>query len=144
MAKVVQQDGLSYISGWMAKKLRSKYPHFGDFTYKKKNHDGSWISELSGGGLTEPTLEYESLVIKMENMFQNSFSNGLPTTIGIKKSLITKLKENIKEVLVEVVELFARRRIIMRVKYLNEQRSSLSHTQKYKKIQKLAGYNRSR
>lgn len=136
--KQVTTDGLCYISGWIAKKLKDKHPHLGKYTFQRSREDGSWVSELSVGGLTEPSSEFESVITKMEHVFNKFVGEGLPKTVGLKKKLIKTIKEEVKHVDDEIVNLFARRRIIMRVKYLNKQRLNFKNSQKYKKLHKIS------
>ncbi|KAG5864847.1 hypothetical protein JTB14_002944 [Gonioctena quinquepunctata] len=58
LADQVEEDGLNYLSGWLARKINKTYPEMGDYTYMLKHEEHSyqkpsWVNELSYGGLTE-------------------------------------------------------------------------------------------
>lgn len=116
--ETVSSDGLSYISGWMAKKLKTKYPDLGNYTCKNQRN-GTWISELSAGGLTEPTIDFQTTIARLEDSFQKYTEGGLPRYQGLSRDLFTKLKSEATEVPDDIIELFVKRRIAMRVKFLN-------------------------
>lgn len=63
----------------------------------------------------------------MEHVFNQLLGNGLPKIVGLKKkkTLVKSIKQELNEVDNEIVNLFARRRIIIRVKYLNKQRNCI-------------------
>lgn len=132
----VSSDGLSYIAGWMAKRLRRKYPNLGNYTYKQ-DKTTTWISELSVGGLTEPTREFNTAVSKMETLFNKFTKGSVPRCVGVKAKLSKKVHGHMSTIPFDIVELFVRRRIVMRLKYLNKQTKNDGKQKKSKKIKKV-------
>jgi hypothetical protein len=55
-----EEDGLYYLAGWIAKKLKITHPHRGTFTYKLHDCLPSWIKHLSFGGLIQPSESWQN------------------------------------------------------------------------------------
>lgn len=132
----VCEDGLNYIAGWMAKKLRKKCPELGSYTYAKSAN--TWVNELSLGGLTEPTEDFNKKISILENEFQKYCKKGVPKCPGIKKKLVLHMEKKVGCLPNDEIELFIRRRLIMRVKFLNKQKVILGKEKQKKKIKKVS------
>lgn len=54
-----ERDGVEYLAGWVAKKLKNIHPELGSYTKNlKSNHNyiiPKWITYLSYGGLIQPS-----------------------------------------------------------------------------------------
>ncbi|KAG5880309.1 hypothetical protein JTB14_003708 [Gonioctena quinquepunctata] len=42
LADQVEEDGLNYLSGWLARKFNETYPEMGDYTYMLKHGEHSY------------------------------------------------------------------------------------------------------
>lgn len=134
----VYEDGLKYVAGWMARKLRKLYPKFIE-TEHTNDCQKSWIQELSLGGLTEPSEEFFNVIKNLESMFVKNTKKtaNFKKVIGVKNLLTQTMKKEAPNVPKEVIDLFVRRRIAMRVKYLNKQRKNVTTLKCKKKLKKI-------
>lgn len=120
-----EKDGLQYLAGWVAKKLKTSHPELGHYTYQNENKTfhstyslPSWLKFLSFGGLTEPTSEFMADCLELEKLFCKYFGNGLNKTPGICKIICKKIKKkkNIDDI---IIQKFVRQRIFIRINYIN-------------------------
>lgn len=130
-----EQDGLSYIAGYIAKKFREEHPHLGDYTYKKKaEHDygiPSWIQHLSFGGLTEPSETWMTSFSAIERLFvEYHGKTGFKKERNVIKRTALYISKVVKDVPVDVIHATVRTRLFVRIRYLNEVRCEKQAGQK--------------
>ena len=119
-------QGFGYICGFLAMKLGSKYPHIGskssDTDINKNDICTPWIKHLSNGGLYVPSDVFVAACSEFEKKFA-SFNSGHKNGIDQDPNVI----ERMKNVLVssfpswpeEILLLFVKTRMFIRIKYLN-------------------------
>jgi 87kDa Transposase len=64
----LQTDGHEYIAGFIARKMRNEFPYMGNYTYETEN-SGSYIDNLSFGGLTKPSNIWQQQFNLLEKLF---------------------------------------------------------------------------
>ena len=119
----IEDDGLSYLGGWLAFKFATKYPHLGSLA-QKHEHDyvvPPWIHHLSYGGLRSPSATFMSSLRKMERLFLR-FAGGhniVPKGRNIVKRIADKILNRLQagEVEDEVIKRFVKLRVIIRMRY---------------------------
>lgn len=123
-------EGFHYLCGWIAKKFKNKYPHFGTYTGASTSHhnyaipSASWLQHLSFGGLTEPSSELVEQLKKADKVFCKFHKDGIREEKGVVKLVVSKsLKKNIV-LPEEILKAFVLQRTYIRIKRLNEQETS--------------------
>lgn len=129
--EIVQLEGMRYLAGYMAKRLRTTNPELGHPTGQleiNSNNDlPDWISTLSEGGLIQPNLKFLSDVLVMERLFNefhgtefnrcmgciNQLCNIITSKVGCEKS---------------IAHLFARTRLFIRIRYFNSELTAKSRS----------------
>ena len=108
----------------MAEKLNHKFPYLGSHTYRQRGDPHnyttpSWIHHLSRGGLCEPSEFLINIGQIMENLFnQKKYfmfkeqSNRLFLEYFKQNEALSNINE-------EILKLFIRQRIFIRIKFLN-------------------------
>lgn len=137
----MSKDAIEYLTGWVAKKYRFKYPEIGSTTtelMKSKMsscHDyslPSWINHLSYGGLIVPSNKFKKIVLKTEWLFKKFTKNQIPKTNNVVKQLT---KNFLKRMIVNekykvVIQTYIKQRILIRMKYFNSNMISLNKVRK--------------
>lgn len=121
-----EDDGLHYVAGWLAKKFKSSHPEIGDFTYKLKCNSyilPSWVSQLSYGGLVEPSGLWKNAVFKMDNIFLEFNGNSIRKGPVITKNLTETVMSFLPETDKVLIHGFSRLRTFIRIRYLNVQQT---------------------
>lgn len=138
---IAEENGFSYVAGWIAKKFKNEFPQLGSLTtnYKYIEHQYSlptWLNHLSFGGLTSPSDEWMQVVTSMEKKF-NKYNGKyqLSKKPNISTILTNKIckKQNIFPK--KVIKAYILQRIFIRIKYLNlkikEEQNNKSLKRKY-------------
>ncbi|KAG5860697.1 hypothetical protein JTB14_020641 [Gonioctena quinquepunctata] len=123
-ADQVEEDGLNYLSGWLARKFNETYPEMGDYTYmlKREEHSyrkPSWVDELSYGGLLESSNELLKKIRILEMHFEKINKKRFFSKKFIFKRMFLNLK-NVVDLPEEITQAFLRQRIFIRMKKLNQ------------------------
>ncbi len=117
-------EGLSYIAGFIAKKLHASYPELWTKTTDLGNDTTSspWVMWLSNGGLTVASEEFHEACRQFEATFQ-VFHNKHKNKIDQHSDVITRMSEVLHQKFsncpIEMLQLFAKTRTFIRIKYLN-------------------------
>lgn len=122
-----EEDGLEYLAGWVAKKLKNTHPHLGNYTYqthKENIHNYSlpnWLSFLSFGGLTQPSDEFLNQCKELNKLFVKYFGKNINYKKNILKKIVEKIKSvtNIDEI---IIKKFILQRIYIRINFFNTKR----------------------
>lgn len=118
-----ENDGFEYLAGWMAKKLKNSHPELGDYTHKLNHeHDyvrPSWVRHLSFGGLVAPTTAFKSLILQLDKEFNKYMGDGLKNDKDITKKLLKKFQITFPSIDEDIIKLFIKHRIFIRINYLN-------------------------
>ena len=118
-------QGLSYIAGFLAKKLASKYPHLGSRTCDmdiSSDTSSTWIESLSRGGLTVPSDSFLIACHAFEkefNLFHNSHENHVDEGLNVTKRMTSLLMSKHPSWPEDILKLFVKTRTFIRLKYLN-------------------------
>ncbi|KYN13187.1 hypothetical protein ALC57_14631, partial [Trachymyrmex cornetzi] len=119
--KVIEQQGLLYVAGYVAYRFRSKYNYLGTRTSQSLPHNQDWLHFISKGNLMYPSDELLKIAKIMDiefcNFHGNTFSSGdgifdKVTNIVFKKS-DCKLPR-------EVVTCLVRTRTYFRLRNINK------------------------
>lgn len=122
-----EKDGLAYIAGYLAKKLKEKHPELGKYTYQineginmhSYGHFPSWIKNLSFGGLIQPSDEWLDQVQRMDKYFVKLHKDNFKFKKHIIKRTTRYISTKVTDVQNELVASFARQRVFVRIKFLN-------------------------
>ena len=132
-----ENQGLGYIAGYLVHKFYFKYSNLGQTTsdYYDENMGLSvrdqtpWVSKASLGGLKKPSDEFFSQVKAMEEIFVK-FNKDTENNdrVFMEDCVLKSLKDKIcrevsevKDLPHEVISLFCKTRLHIRLKYLNDQ-----------------------
>jgi hypothetical protein len=141
----VEADGLEYLAGWIAKKLKSTHPELGHYMYVEENKNEhsyclpknvpSWIRHLSFGGLIQPSEEFLEHVQLMEKIFCKYTRNHFT---GIRQINVKLLQELSKKCTLDdvIIKTFVRQRIFIKIHFLNvelQQQNSILCNKIYKR-----------
>ncbi|CAI6371569.1 unnamed protein product [Macrosiphum euphorbiae] len=139
------KDAVEYLIGWVAKKYRKKYPELGSTTYVLGNtcHDytlPTWVQHLSYGGLIVPSSNFKNLILRCEKLFIKFTKGQIPTGRYIVKQLTNKIYNRVitddkNKILIQT---YIKQRIIIRMKYFNQNLTSMQKIKKSKmRLQRL-------
>ena len=110
-----EEDGLTYVSGYVAAKLRAQYPDLGCPTYKA-DKTNSWLSKLSTGGLCQPSDKWLNNCKLLEKIFISMNGEGIMQKNPLF-SLLQKAKIEPGDDFIELAcRLFLKTRIFIRLK----------------------------
>lgn len=139
----IKYEGLKYISGYVAFKLKKKFPQLGVRTCSLGTEiNQSWTETVSEGGLCVPSDEYMEAAKMIESAFieingNNDLCRGKWAVQNIYRLVKNNLLcQNIPE---EAIKRLILTRIYIRLKHINktmEERAKEANLQKKKKIQK--------
>lgn len=120
-----EDDGLIYIAGYLARKLRKEFPELGVYTYENESKTmhsyamPSCVQSLSFGGLTEPSISWQKDVERLNKWFTKIHKGNFK----LKKNIVKKTTHMIskKEPLIakQIINAFVRQRVFVRIKYIN-------------------------
>lgn len=140
------QDAVEYLIGWVAKKYRKKYPELGSTTTTVLGntcHDytlPTWVQHLSYGGLIVPSNDFKSLILRCEKLFIKFTKGQIPKGRYIVKRLTNKIYNRVitDEKNKILIQTYIKQRIIIRMKYFNENLISMQKLKKSKmRLQRL-------
>jgi hypothetical protein len=95
----MENDGLEYVAGWIAKKYSDQcQEQLGTYSYKLTDAeytdpDGSWVHQKSQGGLTVPTKSHLTNCSKLDKFFNVYHGFEFRSKLKIMKSLTDKIKK---------------------------------------------------
>ena len=121
-----EADGLEYLAGWVAYKLKEKHPGLGQHTYKSQIEHSycmpSWVSHLSFGGLMQPSRKWEKEAKILNKLFEKFHKNGkIRKGKNITEKLVKIVETKHKDINLEAARCYLRQRLFIRIKYLNEE-----------------------
>lgn len=118
----LEENGLKYLAGWVAKKHFKSYPNL-DLVDKEKDHIytlPSWAKFLSYGGYTVPSTFFSSEIQKFNTVFLKYLPDKtLTNECNIVRNLSHKIFQENDLIPMEIIESFVKIRICIRMKYLN-------------------------
>jgi hypothetical protein len=130
LKNLLEQDGLEYLAGWIAKKLKASHPHLGDYTnynlqerYSNDFTIPSWVVHLSYGRLIKPTNQFLTVIKGLEEEFNNYMFEGLINSKKITQKLFKKIKFKYQNVDDIIIRTFVKQRLYIRMKHLNDKRN---------------------
>lgn len=128
---VTEKDGHIYLSGWICRKFRTKYPFLGNYTYQRKESpdlidynfcENNIVQTLSHGGLMEPSKEWLRQSLKLEQHFLKCHKDG---TFRYKENVSRRLTKygvlKYPEFPKEIMLTYFKQRSIIRMRTLNTQ-----------------------
>lgn len=124
--ETTEEDGLHYLAGWIAKKLRKSHPELGNYTSKVQYNNKilpSWIKHLSFGGLVEPSNEWKNKITELENNFKKYFGNEVIHMRNTTRILVNNIKKSV-DVDETILRTFVKQRLFIRINYLNTQKEA--------------------
>lgn len=129
----MDNDAVEYLAGWVAKKHRFNIPGIGSTTTQvnKNNikntlgHDyeiPSWINHVSYGGLIEPSSEFKKIIFRIERLFNKFTKNTINKGPNIVKQLTNKIlcRMEIEDKWKPSIQTYIKQRILIRMKYYNQ------------------------
>lgn len=135
------QDSIEYLAGWVAKKYKSKFPELGSTTSQKSSlineHNylmPTWINHLSYGGLIIPSNDFRKIVFRLERLFNKLTRKIIPKGSGVVKLLSNKIfkRMEVSQNYIPVLQSYIKQRLLIRMKYLNENTVQLNKKRKAK------------
>ncbi|KAJ8913733.1 hypothetical protein NQ315_007450 [Exocentrus adspersus] len=123
----IEAGCLEYMSGWIARKFRNKYPDLAVYTsgnqtdFEHSYGKPSWVQQLSHGGLTEPSTKFCKNMKLLEWWFKKINKNSL----AYKNKVVTKMYDRLRnkvDMPEEIIKAFVRQRIFIRLREINERR----------------------
>ena len=140
-------QGLSYIAGFLAKKLASKYPHLGSRTCDLDTSSGDssspWIESLSMGGLTVPNDSFLIACHAFEkefNLFHNPHVNHVDEGVSVIKRMSSLLKSKFPLWPEDILHLFVKSRTFIRLKYLNNMLKAIEAKAKLRQLKQIGQF----
>ena len=141
-----EQQGLAYLAGYLAHSFAKEHPEYGKKTHElgRINHAADntpHITALSHGGLVKPADFFLQKVVYLENVFRQVHNNQ-PEHILKENTLATTVKQmqDAVELPPKVIDKYARTRLHIRVKHLNESRKEQG-TQKARNAAKVVQFS---
>lgn len=140
----IDNDAVEYLAGWVAKKHRSNIPEIGSTTDQvNKNiintlgHDyeiPSWINHVSYGGLIVPSSEFKKIIFRVERLFNKFTNKTIPKGPNIVKHLTNKIlcRMDTEEKWKPSIRTYVKQRILIRMKYFNQNALILKNRNKAK------------
>jgi hypothetical protein len=99
-----EEDGLTYIAEYLARKHQKEFPELGCYSYKNEPINlhsysmPSWVQSLSFGGLTQPSNSWLESVKILEKYFKRLHKNSFK----FKNNIITLTAEFLMKKVPEV------------------------------------------
>ena len=136
-----EKEGMYYVGGFLCFKLAEKYPWMGSRTSAIKDKCSAWMSLKSRGGLYMPSDQLQQFLMLSETIFQKYHG----PTLSLEKNPISRMTSilvmRFPDYPEEIIALYSRTRLFLRLKYLNSkisikekhfQRRHANHVNKYK------------
>ena len=148
----IAEQGRFYIGGWLAKKLRHKFPTLeclggaamGYPTDQVPQNYGpipAWIGIQSRGGLCTPTPELMQLVHKFDLIFATMHGKTISEQPKVIKTLFDNVRRSHPEVPSPIVLKYSRFRTFLRKRYLSDQLNSAKREEARIRAEKRAKKN---
>jgi hypothetical protein len=132
-------EGLKYVAGYLAHKLRVKYPELGSRTseqYAFAQATAPWISTLSRGGLTVPSVQFMENILAFEELFKEIHGDGLNTQHKVMQTTIEYITLKFPSIPNEIIKKYVRTRTFIRIKFLNHQLKAEDEARKLRNLNK--------
>ena len=113
------EEGLKYVCGFLAHKLRSKHPEL--CGSEGNQAECPWIDAVSLGRLTKPSADFLEVIKGFEQVFLTLHGNNISRRSGILDSLRAKLDEKFPQVHSDVKKLYVTTRTYLRIKHLKRE-----------------------
>lgn len=117
---IAERDGVEYLSGWVAYKMKNKYANLGTYTHKSLRNVPSWVMDLSYGGLMLPSEDWLKTTQMMEKYFNKCHGGEFKFRKKIVKRLSDVIIQKHKDVEPELVIKYIKMRTIIRCRFLNK------------------------
>ncbi|GBM98588.1 hypothetical protein AVEN_215098-1 [Araneus ventricosus] len=116
-----EHEGLKYIAGYIASRVRSEDSSLEYFSAEKTDSESApWIYALSKGGLNVPTEAWLKITEGMECLFVSIHGkSGYNSGKNVTKQMIKILEEKYPDVNRKAIKIFSRLRTFIRIWYLN-------------------------
>lgn len=114
-------DCLEYVTGAVARKFITKYPHLGKINDNDRN--SSWIDHLSKGHLIIPSDELMLTAKIVDLVFKDYHTNkGLNNKPNVIINVVNRVINNMKNNIVpmEVIKCLVRTRTFLRINNMNK------------------------
>ena len=124
------EQGLRYVAGYIAHKLRPLYPDLGCKTCDEGlfvQDLSPWITQLSRGGLINPSEDFLATIKKFEVHFNALHKEKLDPSKGVISRLVQTLQLHHPDVALPIIKKYCRTRTFIRLKHLNREIKSLAH-----------------
>ncbi len=120
MSLQCSEEGLKYIAGYLAKKLKFNHPELSGDGILHPAASSKWIDNLSFGGLTKPSKEFFLLIKKFEEVFEKMHGQDILHETKIIDKLHQKLRTLFPLVSDDIIRLYSRTRTHIRIKHLKD------------------------
>ena len=113
-------DGLSYIGGYLCRKLCKEFPNLGSKTCDSQYDPTEWVSFVSNGGLYVPSEDFWDQLVKWERVFCTMNGDDIDRGKEPIKRLAERVQESSPEVDPKIILRWAKLRFHIRIKHLNK------------------------
>lgn len=119
-SKVVEEESLRYIGGYIVRKFRVKYPHLGEQNADCPSNRQSWIGYINRGALSYPSEDFMSQLLVMRNTFNEIHALSLKEGKDCVNTIAHKLKVDVHDLPSDVIRFFAKISVYFRMRHLNK------------------------
>jgi hypothetical protein len=139
-------EGLSYVAGFIAAKLRTEFPELGNKTcevnpFQRTNYP--WLAALSRGGLTLPSVDFFNQVKQFEKVFQLYHGSNISKESNVIKNFQKLLLQKFPALNPKIAIKYTRTRTFIRMKYLNHKLRSKSSAVQRREAKKKTQFTKS-
>lgn len=118
----IENNAVAYLAGWVANKHHADHPRLGQVTRRSDQRSTplSWVRHLSFGGLTEPSEEWMSQALQLEEEFRQH--HGVDRILkgpSVVEKLVEIATTKFPSIPREPLQTFLRQRTFIRMKFLN-------------------------
>ncbi len=132
------EEALKYIAGFLAFKMKTSHPEMSATNDEKISAPPCpWIDQYSYGALTKPSEEWFERMKKFEKVFKSFHGEGISREKGIIRCLQEVLLREFPYVPKDVLNLYAKTRTHIRIKYLKTKNVCANDTRNQKKMREL-------
>ena len=136
-------EALKYIAGYVAHKMRKKYPGQIDLSLPTLPAQGTWIEAKSRGKLVSPTRNLWDITVKYSRLFDQFHGKTIymgPLPIETLHNLIIQEYGLVEEVDVYAANVFVKVRFFHRIKILNESVKANEAKERLRKMKQKAQF----
>lgn len=142
---VIKEEGLQYLTGYVALKLCNKYPQLGIITSKKESTSptSTWIELVSKGGLRIPSEDFLKCAKFVEEGFLKIHgNNGICKDSGIIQKVFSVVENEIHHLNIpkDAVQRLILVRTFIRLKHLNDNKWVIEEQNLKKKKKKVSKF----